>query len=46
MRFLALVTVAAGLAGLPGMVGAQGQASDTADAAVPSRALTEPTAVV
>ncbi len=46
MRFLALVTLAAGLAGLPGMVGAQGQTSDTADAAVPSRAMTEPTAVV
>ncbi len=46
MRFLALVTLAAGLAGLPGTVGAQGQTSDTADAAVPSRAPTEPTAVI
>jgi len=46
MRFLALVTLAAGLAGLPGMVGAQGQTPDAADAAVPSRALSEPTAVI
>ena len=46
MRFLALVTLVAGLAGLPGTVGAQGQTSDTADAAVPSRAPTEPTAVI
>ena len=46
MRFLALVTLAAGLGGLSSLVGTQGQASDNADAAVPSRALTEPTAVV
>ena len=46
MRFLALVTLAAGLGGLSSLVGTQGQASDSADAAVPSRALTEPTAVV
>ena len=46
MRFLALVALAAGLAGLPGMVGAQGRTPENADAAVPSKALTEPTAVV
>ena len=46
MRFLALVALAAGLAGLPGMVGAQGRTPENADAAVPSKALTEPTAVI
>jgi hypothetical protein len=46
MRLLALVALAAGLAGLAGLVGAQAQASDAADAANPSKALTEPTAVI
>jgi hypothetical protein len=46
MRLIALVALAAGLAGLSGLVGTQGQASDAADAAMPSKVLTEPTAVV
>jgi hypothetical protein len=47
MRLLALVTLAAGLAGLPGTVGAQVLAADAAaDAAVPSRTVSEPTAVL
>jgi len=46
MRLLALVALAAGLAGLPDMATAQAPASDTADAAMPSRAMTEPKAVV
>lgn len=46
MRFLALVALAAGLAGPANIAAAQGSASDTADAAVPSRVAVEPKAVV
>ena len=46
MRFLALVTVAAGLAGLSGMAAGEGRTADNADAAMPSKAITEPTGVV